>query len=202
MRDDNTEKRVSNKYMHYYLDSGLSSYALKKRTDYLNGISLLAIRQEVELVLAKHGIPKHWIESVMDIVKGEDNITPDHEYIALKVDDLYIFSSTFVPEAVKKKVGSPLVVEINGQVSKTELKHFIDRHNDLIEKTTKLLKLPKTKYLTDISFDENLLATIGKESGMKISEIAKFIDPKFPDGGDYSTTKRQIKRGIKTRDTS
>lgn len=200
MRKTNTKERVGRKFMHYMANRGLGAYVREKMQAFSSGVSLIEIGREVRLVLLNHNIPIHWFDVVMSFIAGEKPVNLDHEYIALKVGDKRIFSEDYNPEVIKQHKGESLYIEINGQVSSSELKMFTEEHGKLIREITRLLGLPKTTYLHGNSFDENFLASLFREQGYPVSEVAKLADPKSNDSGDFSLTKKKIKRGNKTRD--
>lgn len=200
MLKTSVQTRVGRKLMHYMLNRGLAPYIVKKIEEFKSGRSLVEISHEANLVLFKHGIPVHWIDFVLSYVTNNP-VEPDHEYLALKVGEKRIFKGNFKPETIKQYKGTSLCIEVNGRISKTELKKFIDQNNELIKKITNLLELPSTQYFKGNSFDEDLMASLYRELGHPVSEVSKLVEIKMSDSLDYSTTKKRIKRGNKTRDT-
>lgn len=194
------KQRVSNRYLHYSLNRGLGAYTFQKTAEYKNGSDLGEVALEVILVLRKNKIPIHWLVTVMAQIEKGEVVLPDHECMAIKVGNKFIFESNYDPKDISSLKGLPVEIALTGYVSKTEIKNFIESHSKLIEKITIELELPDVQKFTGNSFQDNLLADMYRDLGYPVSEVVKLIDPKNDDNGDLSTTKRKIKRGRKTRD--
>lgn len=193
-REDKTKQRVGNKWL-YFMINGLGSFVqeLRKEKTYQN------IGKKIYLMLKKNKIPLHWGESIAQLVADPETAnTPDHEFLSLKIGNHYIQSSSFNKEKIVAMKGQEFSIAINGQVSKTEIKDFLDRHSDLIDEIYQLLDLQKSQYFGDSAFTENFLTTLVKNNpGITYEEVCKFVegqDGVDTDAPDYSRTRKRIKR--------
>lgn len=197
--DEKLQQRVSNKFVSYFLNKGMGTYALEKLAVLLEKPQL-KIKSEIYQMLRNSGIPVHWVESIFSVATKKRVKIPDHECISLKVGDTFIYSSNFDIEKIKTLQGQTLDICITGQVSSTEIKRFITVHADLIREIQKLLKLPKVKFENSTAYSSTVISGLFKdELGMSIKEVHESVEKDSTDP-EYQITKKRIRADRKNRD--